>query len=335
MRKIIIFIILLLGVSNICYGESWDILYVKYMHTPVLNSPWEDNSVVMCNLQKWYIVLDQWENWDYINVKLTDNNKWYVLKVLLENNNLNKDKIWGNYWKVIKSTFLSEKPVKWNKTNNLIYEWTIFKILHVNYINNNYIKVKITNWKYKNKVWFIDKQYAKVYNVDWFKNDISTFIESNSNNTKTTTKKTTVKSTKKVEVELNSAKKEPVNPVTKTVKEDELDDSDDFINSLNDILNEKETTTTTNTNNNQTTNNTTTTNNNSDDSDDFINSLNDILNEPDTQSTNTTSTSSNTQNTQTTNNNTTTTSSTTNTSTETPSVEEIDDFINSLNSLFE
>lgn len=257
-KKIIICSILLLELSNICYGEFWDILYVKYPYTPILNSPWEDNSVVLYNLQKWYIVLDQWENWDYINVKLTDNNIWYILKVLLENNSLSKYKIWGNYWKIIKNTFLSEKPAKWNKKNILIYKWTTFKILHVNYINNNYIKVKINNWKYKNKVWFIYRQYAEVYNIEWFKNEISIFIEKNS----------------KVKVELNSA------------EENKGNNWDDLINSLNDIFNEQNTqstdTTSTNnsTQNSQTTNNTT---NNSteipsaENSEDLINSLNSLF----------------------------------------------------------
>ncbi len=250
------------------------------MFVSVLNQPWSDGSNLLKTLNKWYVVLDQWGSWDYIKVKMTDNTYWYILKILLADNSTNKYAIWDNYWKTSSNTILFDKPEVNASKKFTIYKWMVFKILHVNYINDNYIKVKILSWKYQNKVWYINKNYVSLYTIEWYKNEVATFIEKNTPKNK---KILTSKKTKEVNLELNSAKEQDsVAPSTSTTTKtstwtNNLNEEDDFMNSLNSIFNDDSSTTPSPSPAPTPTTPSPAPINNSNEEDDFMNSLNELF----------------------------------------------------------
>lgn len=177
MKKITLFLAIFFSFLNICHWDSWDILYIKNIYTPVLNTSTESICEISHILYKWYIVLDQWESWDYKKVMLTDNSFWYILKTNLWYQRTNTYKIGWNVWTTSTWTFLYDIPfLTWNKILK-IDSWTYFTTLHPNYINTYFLKIKILNWTNKWKTWFILRTKVITSYLEWYKNNIDYFIE--------------------------------------------------------------------------------------------------------------------------------------------------------------
>lgn len=175
MKKIILICLILAFSINMSYAQNWDILSVKYMYTPILSTN-DNNSNVVGFLQKWYIVLDKWNYWDYTKVMLTDSKIWYVLTYNLEdiksiNYNINYNK-WKTSWDVkffSQASFISKKL--WTLKTNVE-----FYIIHTNYINSDFLKIKVINWPLKNKTWYIENKNLNLYNDNNYTSSILSFI---------------------------------------------------------------------------------------------------------------------------------------------------------------
>ncbi len=157
--KYILFIFFLfsfsISVSNAEYG---DILYIKKDNIQVKENNFDfSNSISV--LDKWYIVLDEWEDflW-YKKVQLSDWLVWYI-----DNNSyvLNKDswfEIKWNIWMVNwlnllrsgpSSNIFSSFPI-W-----LLKKWTYIKIINLDYENNEWVKLIVLNSNNKWKIWYL------------------------------------------------------------------------------------------------------------------------------------------------------------------------------------
>ena len=76
--RILIFLFIFYTSFYITFAEVNNILYIKYPFTPVLKSIDSDSNMI-ATLNKWYVVLNKWEYWDYVRVLLTDNKEGYIL----------------------------------------------------------------------------------------------------------------------------------------------------------------------------------------------------------------------------------------------------------------
>lgn len=200
MKKLILFFIILFSIINVCHWFTWETLYVKNIHTPILNTYNESIAQVNEHLQKGYVVINKWDYWNYTKVKLTNYKFWYILKSnLWDQNILNPYKIPWNYWEITWKSFLYNKPfLTWDKIWKLEI-WDTFLIEHINYINTYFLRIKIITWNNSWKVWYLIKYYWKITYKKWYKNDIEKFIENN------TSDEYELNSAIDEEIELNSA----------------------------------------------------------------------------------------------------------------------------------
>ena len=265
MKKLILFFITLFSFINICHWFTWEVLYVKNIHTPVLNTYNESIAQINDHLQKGYIVINKWDFWIYTKVKLTNYKFWYILKTnLWDQNILNPYKVLWNYWEITWKSFLYNKPfLTWDKIWKLEI-WDTFFIEHINYINNYFIRVKIITWNSSWKVWYIIKNYWKFSYKKWYKNDIEKFIENN-----TSDEFELNSANNEEETELNSAIENP-QPLEETISETKTEDAEAI-----DTTNENNTEKTESTEDSNSTDTSSTINN--DEMNDFLNSLSDIL----------------------------------------------------------
>lgn len=176
MRKILLSILCVFISYTISFADNWDILSVKFMHSPVLTST-DESAKVIWLLQKWYVVLDLWVNWDYTHIMLTDGKKWYMLSSYLENYTFNNYKINGNKWSIQTNTAFYSQPHSSSKQLWTLIWGSEFYILHVNYINSKFLKIKIINGPHKNKTWYIESNNVNISHLSDFKSEIQKFIE--------------------------------------------------------------------------------------------------------------------------------------------------------------
>lgn len=176
MKKILLTLLFMVFSYPISFAQNGDILSVKYMFSPVISSV-DQSAHVITMLQKWYVVLDLWTNWDYTHVMLTDGKKWFILSSYLENYTFNNYKIDGNKWSIKSNTILYSQPISSSKQLWTLKSGNEFYILHVNYINSNFLKVKVINGAYKNKTWYIENNNINISHISDFKSEIQKFIE--------------------------------------------------------------------------------------------------------------------------------------------------------------
>ena len=180
MKKILFSFLFILCSYSLSFAQNWDILSIKHMFSPVLSST-DYSAKVITMLQKWYIVLDLWTNGDYTHVMLTDGKKGYMLSSYLENYTFNNYKINGNKWSIKSNTAFYSGPNSSSKKLGTLKSGNEFYILHVNYINSNFLKIKILTWAYKNRTWYIENNNINVSHISSFKNEIEKFIEKYAN----------------------------------------------------------------------------------------------------------------------------------------------------------
>lgn len=176
MKKMFVSLICILLSYGVSLAENGDILSVKFMHSPVLTST-EESAQVISLLQKWYVVLDLGLSWDYTHIMLTDGKKWYMLSSYLENYTFNNYKINGNKWSIQTNTTFYSQPHSSSKQIWTLIWGTEFYILHVNYINSKFLKIKIINGPHKNKTWYIESNNVNISHLSDFKSEIQKFIE--------------------------------------------------------------------------------------------------------------------------------------------------------------
>jgi hypothetical protein len=275
---------------NSSFANYWEVLYVKYIYTPILSSN-EDWASMIWVLHKWYIVLDQWESGDYEKIQLVDWKYWYVLKSNLWSYNSSNIKINWWMWELSLNTFLLKNAWINSPKKAMLTKWSSFKVMHVNYINDNYIKVRILDWKNSWKEWYIDKKFADLnstFNID---NTLMTFVRNHSNNTNNNilTENDYIKNWLSSASETNTIwpkneenyidNNSDITPSIDNVNS--INNNSDFLNSISNALNDNSNISTSNeSSTNRTQTNTTSntiqninTNTNPSNSDDFLNSL--------------------------------------------------------------
>lgn len=284
MRKITISFIIFCMTFYTSFAEIWDVLYVKFMHSPVVTSL-DNSSQILTILQKWFVVLDLWQEGEYTQVMLTDGKKWYILTSHLENYTFSNYKINGNKGSISKKTTLYSGPNLASKNLGILPTWSEFYILHVNYINSKFLKVKIINGPLKNKIWYIEWNNVNISHISNFKNEIEKFIEKYAK--QEPTQLTFLNATKNnndyiplfweenlnttISIFQQQAQKNNTLPSATENSSENLSDFSDFFNLLNGSLN------TSDTNNLPSTNTNNSTQNNND-FNDFFNLLNGSLN---------------------------------------------------------
>ncbi len=162
MKKILSIIILSLLILNSTYAEFGDILYIKNNNSEIKESP-INQAKTIAKLKKWYIILDQWINkLDYTKVKLTDWKTWYILSSNIWKQESNNLEIKWNYWTLETMSLLRKSPSSYWFPSAVAFKWDDFKILHINYLNNDWLKIEITSWKNKWKIWYIKKEISQL-----------------------------------------------------------------------------------------------------------------------------------------------------------------------------
>lgn len=176
MKKFLLIFIILFGFTTVSFAENGDILYVKFMYSPVISSI-DESAKVITILQKWYVVLDLWNNGEYTHIMLTDGKKWYMLTQQLGNYTFNNYQVNGNKGSISSKTTLYSGPNYSSRVLGQLPENTDFYILHVNYINSKFLKIKILSGTHKNKTWYIESNNINISHVSNYKNEIEKFIE--------------------------------------------------------------------------------------------------------------------------------------------------------------
>jgi len=164
MKKIVSLIVFFTLFINISFAEYLDVLYIKNSPSLVREFP-KINSNIIWELKRWYVVIDYWEvSKHWTKVKLTDGKIWYIFNFNFDKNIKSKYQVNWNYWNITRATLLKNLPSeKAHSTFWELFKDDTFEVLHLNYLNNSWIKVKITSWKKNWKIWYINKEYAKTY----------------------------------------------------------------------------------------------------------------------------------------------------------------------------
>ncbi|MGE4443598.1 MAG: hypothetical protein AB7E37_01225 [Candidatus Altimarinota bacterium] len=176
MKKMFVTLVCILLSYGISFAENGDILSVKFMHSPVLTST-EESAQVISLLQKGYVVLDLGSNGDYTHIMLTDGKKGYILSSSLENYTFNNYKINGNKGSIQTNTAFYSQPHSSSKQIGTLSAGSEFYIMHVNYINSKFLKIKIINGPLKNKTGYIESNNVNISHLSDFKSEIQKFIE--------------------------------------------------------------------------------------------------------------------------------------------------------------
>ena len=79
----------------------------------------------------------------------TNKNNW-------NQNNISFEVSW-NSWTMKSMTLLRMKPLPNSNPIWVLFKWVKFGLLVPNYINNDWIRIKVLDWKNKQKVWYIRK----------------------------------------------------------------------------------------------------------------------------------------------------------------------------------
>lgn len=253
-KKIIAFVLALYLSIPLAFAEVWDILYVRYPYSPVISSPTASWSVFIAMLQQWYIVQELWKNWDYTNVRLTDEKIGYVLTNNLRNIRESTYLIQGVSWVLTRDVTFYHSG---NFTSSAIWtltSWTKFTIYHINSTNTDFYRIRVSDWTYEWKIWYIEKDWANLNGSTHYKSDIELFLEKYNNNGYNSAWE---------ENDYNSAYDQPIDPYT-PINVDPYIPIDSWNNN--------------NGNNNGNTNTTPTTDDKKPEEDDFIKTLEDLLN---------------------------------------------------------
>ena len=166
MKKIISLFLFSLLLFNSTYATIWDVLYVKNTPTIVRAEP-VVNSNIIATLKVWYVILDEWSIWTKWNrVRLTDGKEWYVYNFNVANISSNKYEIKWNIGN-LKHNFVLRSWAS-SKANSiwLVKKYDNFEVLHLNYINSTWLKVRMTTWKNKYITWYLNKEYVNLVCAD-------------------------------------------------------------------------------------------------------------------------------------------------------------------------
>ena len=166
-RSIFSIILLSSFFINISFAELWDIFYVK-TDTLIVYTASSEYSEKITTLRKWYIVSDLWvdEN-GFRKVELTDGKIWFLDINNIWLNNSNPYKINWKYWKVnIESIYLKKLPsVDSSNVSSLSFKDKL-SFLHINLINDRFVKVLVFSWKSIWKVGYLGVEYIDIYTWD-------------------------------------------------------------------------------------------------------------------------------------------------------------------------
>lgn len=178
-KKIFVVITILIFGVQTALAYVWDILYIRYPHSPVLTTTVDSQALVTAMLQRWFVVLDMWQDWDYTKVRLTDGKIGFILTNYVEN-------ISESNYIVSETSGVVVRDLTFYKSANfnLWTIWTLragtrFTIYHINSINTSFYRIRVSDGAHSGKIGYIEKGGSNVTldNQFHFTSDIEEFIK--------------------------------------------------------------------------------------------------------------------------------------------------------------